>query len=137
MKEFIIMSGMIMLLMFFPVQYVLNSTNHYNMQTVNEIVHKAAQKARTDGYFTTDNINTMKADIAAKLHVDQSEISVTATTTPKYRMNAFDQREMIYYEVKVPIKRILALSRFFGVTDEANKTDYILKDAVASEVPAP
>jgi hypothetical protein len=102
-----------------------------------EIVHVYAQKARTDGYFTAANIASMKSELSQVLQVGADEIIVIADQTPKYRFDSFDQREMIHYEVRIPIKKIMAMAGSFGITDAQNSTMYPIKGAVPSEVLAP
>lgn len=137
MKDFIILTALIVILMFFPLQYVVNQKNHNHMEATNDIVLKAAQKARTDGYFTADNIQWMVNEISSKLAIDPSEIIVDVTTTPKYRMNDFDDREMIAYDVRIPIRRLIALNQVFAIPDSENQMVYPVTGEVASEVPFP
>lgn len=137
MKQFIVLAAAFILLMFFPIQYGINMVNHYHMKEVSRYVHNAAQQARTDGRFTEENINRLKEQIANKLYIDKSLIVVQATTSPKYRLDRFDQREMISYEVRVPISKLLAMHSFFGFAPDHNSMDYVEKGEVASEVLMP
>lgn len=137
MKEFIVGISVLLILMFFPLQWVLNQVNHYKIQSVNNIVHNAAQKARIDGYFKESTINEMRSNLASALAIDESRIEINVTTTPKYRFDSFDQREMIAYEVIVPIDSIMAMNRLFGITDADNRYEYTVKGEVPSELLAP
>ncbi|MDR0425337.1 MAG: hypothetical protein LBH39_07825, partial [Clostridiales Family XIII bacterium] len=51
----------------------------------------------------------------------------------KYRKNAFDERELIHYRIKAPIKKVMAGNRFLGISDEANTGWYTIEGSVASE----
>lgn len=134
MKEFLILCVIIPLLLFFPIQFTVNQINHHRMTTVQNIVYKSAKVAQQDGYFTNENINQMKADLASAFpSVNQSQIIVNCTLTPKYRKDAFDEREMIDYDVQIPIDQILAMPQFFGVSDADNKFMYPVKGQVPSE----
>ncbi|OEF99446.1 hypothetical protein BHF71_09040 [Vulcanibacillus modesticaldus] len=137
MKEYIVGFSVFLILMFFPLQWAINQINHYKIQTFNNIVNNAAQKARTDGYFKEYNINELKTKIEDALHIDQSQIRINVTTTPKYRFDEFDQREMISYEIGIPIEKIIAMHRFFGIDEEKNKFEYIVSGEVASELLSP
>jgi len=137
MKSYIVLAASFLLLMFFPLQYAVNVVNNYHMSTVDKLVHNAAQQARTEGRFTPQMIDGLKADIAAKLHLSADEVVVNATTTPKYRLNRFDEREMIHYEVRVPIKKIVAMNAFFGIPDADNRSEYMVAGSVPSEVLLP
>lgn len=137
MKDFIMGFAVFLILIFFPLQWTLNQINHYKIQSVSNIVTNAAQKARTDGYFKEYNINELKVKIADVLYVDQSEVTINVTTTPKYRFDQFEKREMIQYEIGIPIKKIIAIPGFFGISETENGFEYIIKGAVPSELLAP
>jgi len=133
MKDFIIGTTIFLLLMFFPLQWVANQVNHYKIQTVNNIVHSAAQKARIDGCFNEENINEMRMKIANALSVSADQIRIDVTTTPKYRFDQFQANEMIHYEIGVPIEKVIAMHRFFGIAETENQFEYVVKGEVASE----
>ena len=79
----------------------------------------------------------MKAKIAEALSMKESDIRIVVTTTPKYRFDQFQVDEMIQYEIGVPINRVIAMHHFFGIDENANQFEYIVKGAVASELLAP
>ena len=137
MKEFIVGISVFLVLMFFPTQWILSQINHYKIQSVTNITHNAAQKARIDGYFKEETINQMTNDIATVLSVDESKIKVEVTTTPKYRLDNFDQREMISYEIRIPISRVIAMNSFLGIKNEDNQFEYVIKGEVTSELLLP
>ncbi|MFE5324643.1 hypothetical protein ACFQ88_38985 [Paenibacillus sp. NPDC056579] len=137
MGKIIVAFAIIPFLLFFMLQYVVDTTNHYKMTRVNDIVHKSAQTARTTGYFTPQIISQLKRELAAALYIPESSVIVTATTTPKYRLDEFDQREMIQYEVKVPFDQVIAAPSLFGISDTDNRLNYVKKGEVASEVLMP
>lgn len=134
MKEYIVGFTIFLILMFFPLQWTINQINHYKIQTVNNIVYNAAQKARTDGYFKEYNINELKMNISSALNIDQSMIRVNVTTTPKYRFDSFDIREMVQYEIGIPIDEVIAMQNFLGIEEEVNRYEYIIKGEVPSEL---
>ncbi|MGD9677611.1 MAG: hypothetical protein AB7V16_04465 [Vulcanibacillus sp.] len=134
MKEYIVGIAIFVILMFFPLQWTINQVNHYKIQTVNNFVHNAAQKARTDGYFKEYNINELRMGIAVALDINQTQVRVNVTTTPKYRLDSFDIREMIQYEIGVPIEEVIAMQSFLGIEDEINGYEYIVKGEVPSEL---
>ncbi|WP_240416483.1 hypothetical protein [Paenibacillus periandrae] len=137
MAKFIIAFSMI-ILVFYPIaQYTLNQANHNRMDNAIEIVHKHVQQARTEGYFTPSNIDSMKNELSLRCNVDLSKIVVNVTTSPKYRFNAFDQREMIDYDVQIPISEIIAMASYFGFTNTQNQNMYPVRGSAPSEVLAP
>jgi hypothetical protein len=117
-------------------QFVLNQVNHYKILKFNDIVYRAAQKARVNGYFSEDITNEMIEEIKEYIpSIEDEEISYVLTTVPKYRLDEFDKRELISYEVSIPLKKIIAKSPIFKVED--NSINYVISGKVHSEVLSP
>ena len=135
MKTFIVTIAAVVLLMVFPTQNVQDIVNSHKIERFDEIVYSATQRARTDGRFTSSNIFQMKGKILEVFpEVTEDELIVNVTTTIKYKKFEFDSREAIFYEIGVPIKKIVSLNNILGIADEDNRTDYIIKGYVLSEV---
>ncbi len=134
MKEYIVGLAVFLILIFFPLQWSINQINHYKIQTANNIVYNAAQKARTDGYFKQTNIDEMRSQLFTKLKIEPERIRINVTTTPKYRLDSFDEREMIFFEVGIPIDKVIAANLFYGISDEDNRYEYIIRGEVPSEL---
>ena len=135
MKTFIVTIAAVVLLMVFPMQNVQDIVNSHKIERFDEIVYSATQRARTDGYFTSSNISQMKGQILEVFpEVTEEELTVNVTTTIKYKKFEFDSREVINYEIGVPIKKIVSLNKILGIADEDNRTEYIIKGYVLSEV---
>jgi hypothetical protein len=133
-NNFIAAAIVLPILLFFVPQFALQIENTHNTEALSVIVESAKEKARQEGYFTTEILNEMRADIATEFkRISPSEIIVNATTTPKYRTDGFDRRELIEYSVGVPLKKLLAANRLFGISDEKNKAMVFLKGSIASE----
>lgn len=121
-------------LAFFPAQYVLQTVNHHKISNFEAIVEVAKEEAKQDGYFTPENIENMKSEITKKYKdISTDEIEVDVTTVPKYRVNHFDERELIEYEISVPIDKIIVGGSLFGISDDKSKKRYPVKGAVPSE----
>jgi len=134
-KTFIVTVAAIVLLMVFPMQNVQDIVNSHKIERFDEIVYSATQKARTDGRFTSSNISEMKGKILEVFpEVAEGELIINVTTSQKYKKFEFDSREAINYEIGVPIKKIVSLSKILGIADGDNRTDYIMKGYVLSEV---
>lgn len=135
MKTFIVTIAAIVLLMVFPMQNVQDIVNSHKIERFDEIVYTSNQKARTDGCFTTSNISQMKTKILEVFpEVSDDELIVNVTTTMKYKKFEFDSREAIFYEIGVPIKKIVSLNNILGIADKDNRTNYIIEGYVLSEV---
>jgi hypothetical protein len=134
-KTFIVTIAAIVLLMVFPMQNVQDIVNSHKIERFDEIVYSASQKARTDGRFTPSNISDMKGKILAVFpEVAEDELIINVTTSVKYKRFDFDSRETIDYEIGVPIKKIVSLSKILGIADADNRTDYTIEGYVLSEV---
>ena len=98
------------------------------------MVYESKEQAKQDGYFTAENIANLKEGISETFDVAQDEITVITDNIPKYRVNQFDERELIYYKIQVPLKQIVAGAGFFGIDEEDNKGMYTIESYTASEL---
>ena len=62
--------------MFFPLQWVVNQINYYKIQSVTNIVQGAAQRARIEGFFTSENINEMRTQLVESIGVEEGLIRI-------------------------------------------------------------
>lgn len=137
MKQMIVLLGVLPFLLLFMMQYALEQQNHYRIAMLQQRVYEAKELAKQDGCFTSANITSLRKDLSEDLDVAESEIIIEATTVPKYRVNEFDERELIYYKVQVPIKEIMAGASFFGIDDHENQMMYTIENYTASELIRP
>lgn len=134
MKQFIVMTAVLPFLLIFMLQFTVEQVNHHHISHLQQIVNESAQVAKQDGFFTEENINRMRTEIASVFSISPAEIVIEADTTPKYRVNRFDERELIHYKVQVPIDRLVAGSSFFGISDSENRGMYTIESYTASEL---
>ncbi len=110
MKNFLAGLAIVVLLIVFPLQSVLEISNERRIQRFSDIVYVAAQTARLDGYFKQENIDKLKQDLIMEFpDLSSSDIYVSVTQTKKYRTLEFDEREAIYYDIRIPIRKIAAV----------------------------
>lgn len=121
-------------MMIFLMQYTVEQENHYNISLLQQMVYESKEQAKQDGYFTAENIANLKEGISETFDVAQDEITVITDNIPKYRVNQFDERELIYYKIQVPLKQIVAGAGFFGIDEEDNKGMYTIESYTASEL---
>lgn len=134
MNQYIAACFVLPLLLIFIVQYGLQVQNNYHLTQFQSIVEAAKEEAKQEGYFSEKIIQQMKKNIKEVYkEIDESEIVVDVTTTPKYRVNRFDEKELIQYKIGIPIKRIMAANHLWGISDEENQMMYYVKGFVASE----
>lgn len=140
MKNFIAGMTILIILVVFPLQNALEVVNDHKINKLDEIVYRATQTARTDGYFTLENIAELKANITSSFSdVIDSDIYLNLQDNDrvKYRLNEFDEREIIKYEIGIPIKKVIVAGGLFGIDDADNQYMYIKKGYVLSEVLMP
>ena len=76
-----------------------------------------------------DMVNRIKKDF----DVEEEDMIIDLEEVPKYRTSIFDQRELIHFKVSVPIEKIMAGNRLFGINDEENRAMYTIESWTASE----
>jgi hypothetical protein len=136
MKNFIAGAAMLILLIVFPVQTSLEIINEARISKFSNIVYVATQTARTDGYFKQSNIDKMKSELLSAFpDLSPEEIYMVVTTTPKYRTDIFDNRETINYDIRIPVRRIIAAPGLFGISEADNqymtkKTGFVLSEVL-------
>lgn len=134
MEKFIALALVILLLVAFPMQYAVQQKNHYNISKLQTIVDSAKEQAAQKGYFDTAVKAQMVQSISEQWDIGTDEIIVNTTQAPKYRTTIYDERELISYEVGVPIDKIIAANSLFGISAEDNKTVYYIRGNIASEL---
>lgn len=138
MKNLIVGMAVLLLLIIFPLQSVLDIVNYRRVTRFNECVYTACQKARTSGYFTSDIISELLNEIKDTFpNISDADIDYDLTTTRKYRLDAFDDREVIEYDVAVPIDKIIYANALLGIQDEDNRYTHRVAGYVLSELPMP
>ncbi|MDR2295971.1 MAG: hypothetical protein LBD95_04155 [Clostridiales Family XIII bacterium] len=133
MKQFIVLAAMLPLIMVFIMQFALEQTNQGRIAALQELVYGAKEQAKQEGRFTPAIKAALARDIAARFKLAESEVVIEADNRVKYRLNEFDEREMIAYRVKVPIEKIMAGNRLMGISDAENAGVYIIEGSTASE----
>lgn len=133
MKQVIVLAAILPLLLVFVVQFTLQEQNAQMKMGLAGDVYAAAEQARQDGCFTAANISRLKAQLASRAGVQESEILIDADEVPKYRVNSYNENERIHYRIEVPIAQAMAGNRFFGIDDEENRGVFVIENDVASE----
>lgn len=136
MKQLIVLTAVLPLMLVFMMQFTLDQKNNASMNILQEQVYTAKEKAKQEGCFTRDIIEDLKSEISVRLNISKEDVTVNATTSPKYRVNYFDpnrERGVIRYSVSVPIDKIMAGGSLFGITQQSNKGIYTVEGTTASE----
>lgn len=133
MKQLIVLMGVLPILLVFLLQYTLDQRNNDSISRFQECVYQAKEQAKQKGCFTPEIKEDMVEKIERDFGIKEEEMVIELEEVPQYRTSVFDQRELIYYKVSVPIEKIMAGNRFFGINDEENRTMYTIESWTASE----
>ena len=134
MKQLIVLMGILPILLVFLLQYTLDQRNNDNISRFQECVYQAKEQAKQKGYFTQEIKEEMTNKIEGYFGIEEEDMVMVLEEIPQYRTSTFDQRELIYYKVSVPIDQIMAGNRFFGIADEENRAMYTIESWAASEL---
>jgi hypothetical protein len=133
MKQLIVLMGILPIMLVFLLQYSLDQRNNDNISRLQECVYQAKEQAKQQGCFTTEIREDLIGKIERNFDIREEDMEIVLEEVPKYRMTSFDERELIYYKVSVPIDKIMAGNRFFGISDEENRSMYTIESWTASE----
>ncbi len=129
MKNLIVLSAVLLLLLTFPVQYALNIKNHYRISLAQKYVNNAKEQARQIGYFSDEILVDLRKNISEKTDVNPADIQIEATDLSHRKTRG----DMIYYKVTIPLYSIIAASHIWGVEDRDNYGIYTMENYAASE----
>jgi len=137
MKQLIVLAAILPLMMIFMAQFTLEQKNNHAINTIQQQVYIAKEKAKQEGYFSPAIVEELKDGISEGLGISKSDILVAATEAPRYRINYFDpslERGIIHYSVSVPIEKIMAGGNMLGISEEENRMVYTVEGSAASEL---
>lgn len=133
MKQLIVMIGILPILLIFLLQYSLDQRNNDCISRFQECVYQAKEQAKQQGCFTPEIKDEMVGKIKQNFGIEEEEIEILLEEVPQYRTSVFDERELIYYKVSVPVEKLMAGNRFFGISDDENRAMYTIESWTASE----
>ncbi|MDF2654546.1 MAG: hypothetical protein K0R19_1020 [Bacillota bacterium] len=134
MKQFIVLMGVLPIMLVFLFQYALDQKNNDRINRFQEYVYQAKEQAKQEGCFTPKIKSELTDKIEGTFGIQEEEMILVLEQVPQYRTAEFDERELIYYKVAVPIEKIMAGNRFFGISDEDNRGMYTIESWTASEL---
>lgn len=136
MKQLIVLTAVLPIMMIFLVQFGLDQKNNLVMSVMQQEVYTAKEAAKQEGYFSPDIVSNLKDSLSSKLGIGQEDIMVIATDRPQYRVNYFDpakDRGLIHYSVSIPIEKLMAGGNILGINPDDNKAVYTVEGMTASE----
>jgi hypothetical protein len=134
MKQLIVLMGVLPIMLVFLFQYALDQNNNSNIDRLQECVYQAKEQAKQEGCFTPEIKKELVQKIETYFDINEADIELVLEETPQYRTSVFDQRELIYYKVSVPIEKLMSGNRFFGISDNDNRGMYTIESWTASEL---
>ena len=133
MKQFIVLMAVLPFMLLFMVQFTVEQQHSSQFLRLQNYVYTAKEQAKQDGYFTQENIELLEDKICDTFDVEKGEIEIEATASARYRINEFDERELINYRVVVPVKNMMSGAGFFGISTEENTGYYVIENEAVSE----
>ena len=132
MKQFIVLSAVIPILMIFAMQTIYDQRSNHSIGVVHDMVYVAKEQAREEGAFSPEIRERLRESISEALDVTAAEISITSR----------EEDGLIFYRVEVPIKDVVAGNKLFGIKDEDNQYMYVIDSytraiSVPEEEPEP
>jgi len=139
MKNLIVLAAVLPFLLIFMMQFTLDQRNSENIGRLQSYVYTAKEEAKQVGCFNDEIEARMRKKIAEDFQISDEEIHAKVTKEVQYRVNQFEEdqdvplRGMIYYRIAVPIEKVIAGNKFFGIEDKENEGQYIIESYTASE----
>jgi hypothetical protein len=134
MKQLIVMMGVLPILLVFLLQYSLDQRNNDCISRFQECVYQAKEQAKQKGCFTAEIKDEMVDKMEENFGIKEEDLEFVLEEVPQYRTSVFDERELIYYRVSVPVEKLMAGKRFFGISDDDNRAMYTIESWTASEL---
>ena len=132
MKQFIVLTAILPILLLFMTQLVYDQKNNDAVNQIQALVYAAKENAKQEGCFTADIKGKLRKDLSEALGLAPDEIVIESSEEVKYRYNKGEDR-LIRYRVEVPVKNVMAGAGFFRMTEEENTVRYVIDSYTASE----
>ncbi len=132
MKDFIVLTAILPLLMAFIMQFTVDYRGLEEVQTIQNVVYTVKETAKEEGGFSEELINKIKNDISEKLGISSEQVRVSVAT-PEGKVGRFDDNRNINYRVEVELSEVMAAAHLFGISSKDNKRTYVIDSYTASE----
>jgi len=126
MKQFIVLTAVLPILMVFVMQTAYDQKNSYAVGIIHDMVYVAKEEARLEGSFTHQIQDKLRNALSNSLNVPKSEITIVCR----------EVGDILYYRVEVPIKDVIAGNGLFGIKDRENQYMYVI-DSYTKSRPQP
>ncbi|MCR4804172.1 MAG: hypothetical protein K5981_00765 [Clostridia bacterium] len=140
MKQFLVLTAILPLMLVFFVQFSMDQINSTRIGLLSDMVYAAKEEAKQEGCFTPAIRKELTDNIVSAFHIARQDVKIEATDTVKYRImdagsygEADWERGLIYYKVSVPIGQLMAGRKLFGIRESDNMYYYTIESYTASE----
>lgn len=133
MKQLIVLMAVLPIMALFLMQYSLEQRNSDQIERFCNYVYAAKEQAKQAGCFTNEIKSQLTEQLHKNLGIPKNEIRMDVTEIPKYRTATFDDRELIYYKISVPVNKLMVGNKLLGISDAENKGWYTVESNTASE----
>ena len=116
MKQFIVLSAVLPILMVFVMQTTYDQKNSRAISMIHDMVYVAKEQAKEEGSFTWEIQERLRENLSNSLKLHPSEISIICR----------EENDLLFYRVEVPIKNVMAGGRLLGIADKDNQYMYVI-----------
>jgi hypothetical protein len=123
-KQLIVLAATLPVMLAFIMQFALIQVNHSRAIRAEEVVHNARIDAELNGGFTEGTRELLVSQIANIYDVAPQDIAVES------RVTGDRSPRIISYRISIPVPKIIAANRLFGIDDRDNRGRHVIEGAV-------
>jgi hypothetical protein len=115
-KQFIVLTAVLPILMLFVMQISYEQKTNHAISIVHDVIYVAKEQAKEEGSFTWEIQERLKRNINNRLGIPLDDIVIICR----------QEQDILFYRVEVPMKDIVAGSKFLGIADRDNQYVYVI-----------
>ena len=124
MKQFIVLTAVLPILMIFVMQIGYDQKTNYAIGIVHDVVYVAKEQAKEEGGFTWEIQERLRRNLSNRLGIPFDEIVIICR----------QENDILFYRVEVPMKDIVAGSKLLGISDKDNQYVYVIDSFTKARV---
>lgn len=126
-KNLITTIACIMILLVFVLQFAYSQVTHNRVTSIDKAVNSFKEIAKQDGGITRENEKYLRESLLRLVNCDESKILINGTGAKTLRGGK------IHYVISVPIENLIAVNKFWGMTEEETTATYVIDNYTTSE----
>jgi hypothetical protein len=123
-KQFIVLSAVLPLLMIFVMQTAYDQKNNHAISKIHDMVYVAKEQAKEESSFTQEIQERLRKNLSNYLGLPPGEISIFCR----------EEDDLLFYRVEVPIKDVMAGGKLLGIKDKDNQYTYVIDSYTKARV---